>query len=149
MTLVKWTPITTKPMVNVFNSMDRIFDEFFRNNNVRENNSNNWLPAFDVHETDKEYLIKADLPGVGKKDVNISLKEQVLTVSGKRKNQFDDESQNRIYREANYGQFNRSFRLTEDVNPDDIKAKFKNGVLTLSIPRVELIEPEVKQIPVK
>jgi len=147
MTLVKWTPRINRPLVNVFEDMERWMDQVFGTTPVSDD-AVSWRPAFDVHETDKEYILTADLPGMDKKDVNITVSDGVLEVSGERKFE-KEENKDYYYREIRYGKFCRRFNLPEDANQEDIKAKFKNGVLTLNIAKAEVAQPEVKKIAIK
>lgn len=143
MTLVKWTP--RKPMVSIFDDMDRMFSQFFSNGEILKNDTN-WVPVFDVRETKENYTLTTDLPGITKKDINIKVSDGLLTVSGSRKSDTSDENDTWHYNEIRYGNFSRSFNLPETVNEEKIKANFKNGVLTLTIPKIEPIAPEVKKI---
>jgi HSP20 family protein len=111
-----------------------------------EENVAAWLPSFDVKETGDGLLIKADLPGVKDKDVNVALTANRLTISGKREEERKEGEQYHTY-ERSYGTFTRTFTLPEDVDADKIHAELKDGVLTLMLPR----HPDVKarQIPIK
>ena len=89
-----------------------------------------------------------DLPGVGKKDVDINLSDGILTVSGERKTSEMSDENNRSWHEAAYGIFSRSFELTSDIVEEKIKAKFNNGVINITIPKAEEVKPSVKKITV-
>ena len=143
MTLVKWTP--RKPMISIFDDMDRIFGQIFSNGEILKNNTN-WVPVFDAREAKENYTLTTDLPGITKKDININVNDGLLTVSGSRNSETSVENDILHYNEIQYGNFSRSFNLPEAINEEKIKANFKNGVLTLTIPKIEPIAPEVKKI---
>ena len=147
MTIVKWKPMRQLTSTGLFDEMDAWMDQVFNRRPIVSHGSDTWMPAFAVHESDTEYLVTADIPGLEKKEINISLQEKILTVSGERKNSTEDKANH--YCEIQYGKFSRSFNLPEDVKGDDIQAKFKNGVLTLSIPKTQEVKPEVKKITIK
>lgn len=106
-----------------------------------------WTPAVDIFESESGYLIKLELPEVGRDDVKISLHDQTLTISGERKIENEDKRDGYHRIERSYGQFYRSFTLPPNVNPEAINAQFKDGVLRLTLPKREEAKP--KQIEVK
>jgi HSP20 family protein len=106
-----------------------------------------WTPAVDIFESGNEYLIKLELPEVGREDVKINLHDQTLTISGERKIENEDKRDGYHRVERSYGQFYRSFTLPPNVNPEAINAQFKDGVLRLTLPKREEAKP--KQIEVK
>ncbi|MBC8214476.1 MAG: Hsp20/alpha crystallin family protein [Candidatus Marinimicrobia bacterium] len=144
MTLVKWTPITRRPIVNMIDEMDRWMNQAFRRTHFSKTDS--WLPPVDVKENDKNYDISLDLPGLNKKDVTIEVTDGILVISGERKSTTEHDDECSYCNEINYGKFSRSFNLPENVNENDIKAKFTNGVLSLTLNKVEPVKPDVKQI---
>ena len=106
-----------------------------------------WAPLVDISEDDKEYLIKAELPGVKKEDVHISVENGVLTITGERK--FEKEEKNKKYHrvERAYGSFVRTFIVPDDAEADKVAAEFKDGLLKIRIPKSEQAKP--KQIEVR
>jgi HSP20 family protein len=106
-----------------------------------------WAPLVDISEDDKEYLIKAELPGLKKDDVHISVEKGVLTITGERK--FEKEEKDRKHHrvERAYGSFVRTFIVPDDAEADRVAAQFKDGVLTIHIPKSEQAKP--KQIEVR
>ena len=110
------------------------------------NKSTSWVPQFEVREIDDSYQIFAELPGMNKKDVNIEVIDGNLTISGEKSNSDADKKH---YSEISYGKFNRNFNLPEDVLPDEVSAKMKDGILAIYIPKMEQIKPEVKKISIK
>ena len=144
MTLVKWHPTTA---LRPWNSFDRIYREFFNEDSNLDRSSNNWTPSVDISEDDNKYSVSADLPGVDKKNVHINVKENVLTVTGERTVENSADSANYHRRERLSGTFKRCFRLPELVIEDKISAKFKNGILTIDLPKAEIAKP--KEIEIK
>ena len=147
MTLVKWTP--KRNMLNIFDDVEQMMHQTFGHS--LENGSSrlsSYSPLMNVSETESDYLIMMDLPGVEKKDVEVNLSDGILTVSGERKTSEKSDENNRIWHEATYGAFSRSFELTSDIVEEKIKAKFNNGVLNITIPKAEEVKPSVKKITV-
>ncbi len=105
-----------------------------------------WAPAVDIYETEHELVVKADLPEVDPKDLDIRVESNILTIRGERKFEKKVDEDNYLRVERSYGSFSRSFSLANTVNPEAIKADYSNGVLTLTIPKREEAKP--KQIKV-
>ena len=101
-----------------------------------------WAPSVDVTEDDKEYLIQADAPGVKREDVKVVVQNGVLTVSGERQSEKEEKGKKFHKVERSYGSFARSFTLPEEVEEDKLSAKFKDGVLTVHLPKTA--KPKVK-----
>ena len=146
MTLVKWTPKTN--MMNIFDEVEHMMHQAFGNSFENDTSRLTYSPLMNVNETDCDYLVMMDLPGVEKKDVEVNLSNGVLTVSGERKTSEKSDENNHIRHEATYGTFSRSFELASDIIEDKIKANFKDGVLNITIPKVKEVRPAVKQIAV-
>lgn len=130
------------PATDVF---DRFFDDFFPLSMVREKDE--WLPAFDINETDKEYVVTAELPGMEVKDIDVTLSDGVLTVKGEKKKEHEDKGENYHRIERSYGSFHRSFSIPGKIKTDSVDANYKDGVLKLTLPKTE--ESETKKIEVK
>src|SRR6202049_2430321 len=105
-----------------------------------------WVPAVDIYETEHELVVKADLPEVDPKDLDIRVENNILTIRGERKFEKNVNQENYMRVERAYGSFARSFTLANTVNAEAIKADYQNGVLTLTIPKKEEAKP--KQIKV-
>ena len=101
-----------------------------------------WAPAVDVAETEKEYIVKAELPGMDKKDIDISLTDGVLTVRGEKRHEKKEEKENYHYMESHYGTFSRSVRLPDDASIEKIDATYTDGVLTVTVPKTEAAQPK-------
>ncbi len=130
----------------------REFDRFFRGDLFRplglfdswrgeELGDNRWMPAVDVREEDDAYVFSAELPGLTREEVNITVEDNVLTLSGERK--FEDQQNGGNYHriERTYGAFSRSFSLPGQVDSDKIAASFKDGLLTVTVPKTEQAKP--------
>jgi len=147
MRVIKWEP---------FRDVDDMFERVFADTMRRWPRTSNderrvydWAPAADVSETDGEYLIKAELPEVGKDDLNITVQEGVLTLAGERKEEKreDNEKLHRI--ERFHGSFSRRFTLPDDADEQGIKAESKDGVLVIHIPKQKVAHPQPRQIQVQ
>jgi HSP20 family protein len=107
----------------------------------------NWVPAVDVTESDHEYLVKAEVPDVKNEDVKVSVKDGILTIRGERKYEKRTDNEKVHLIERSFGSFSRSFTLPKDANAEKVNAEFKNGVLSVVIPKREEVKP--KEIEVK
>jgi HSP20 family protein len=99
------------------------------------------LPAMDVSEDDSHYTISVELPGSKKEDIHVELQEGMLTVRGEKKSEREEKKEQRRYVERSYGAFARSFRLPPDADAEHLDASFKEGVLTIRIPKTEEAKP--------
>ena len=143
MTLVKWTPRPT----SIFNDMDKMISNVFENDwNFPVRSKTNWSPAVDVKESDNSFTLTADIPGLTKKEVKVNITDGILSISGERKFEDEKESGNYHYRERRYGSFSRTFNLPETVNDEDISASFKNGILSIELPKHEVVLPKEREI---
>ena len=144
MTLVK---LKSNP-VNTWNSFDKMFETVFNsdNNSFPFKDTLDWKPDVDLNETDKSFIIKADIAGLTKKDIEINIVDDVLTISGNRNNEKDEEGDYFHYRERLKGSFSRSFNLPEIVDKDKITANFKNGILTVELEKKEKMLPRKIEI---
>ncbi|MCH6573592.1 MAG: Hsp20/alpha crystallin family protein [Bacteroidetes bacterium] len=123
------TNVIFKPFIGE-RGFDKFFNEFTKNVDFPVNR----FPRVDVVDDEKSINLTAELPGVKKEDVKILLEDGFLTVSGEKKNEFEGKEEINIFRnERLFGKFERKFELPEDINPDEIKAKFENGLLKISI----------------
>jgi HSP20 family protein len=125
--------------------INRLFNDGFERTS-EESNLTAWAPAVDIFETEHELVVKADLPDVDSKDLDIRVENNILTIRGERKFEKNVNQDNYLRVERAYGAFSRSFSLANTVDSEAIKADYQNGVLTLSIPKREEAKP--KQIKV-
>ncbi len=143
-TLTRWEPF--KELEDLQNRLSNVFSRAPRQGNGHEGLTiADWSPVADITEDDKEYVVKAELPAIKKEDVKVTVENGVLTISGERKFEKEDKRYHRI--ERAYGSFVRSFTLPDDADAKGVKAEFKDGVLTVHLPKSESAKP--KQIEVK
>ena len=138
MNLIKWDP---------FNELEGIqarLNRFFGDLPARADDAaffGNWAPAVDIHETDAEFIVKADLPEVKKEDVKVELENGVLTVQGER-NQEKEEKGKKVHKvERAYGRFVRRFALPTEIDATKVHAEFKDGVLNIRLPKTAAAKP--------
>ena len=141
MTLVKWNP--NRSLISDF---DRIFDNMFNIDIPIRSKENSYYPAVDIEETEKEFILSADMPGLKKKEVTIDIHDGIITIKGERMNEDKSSFNGYHMHERQFGSFNRSFRLPDNVNEDKIAAKFDNGELLITLPKTKEIKPEGRQI---
>ena len=145
MAIVRWEPF--RDLVSLQDRMNRLFDDSFRGvgRGTGEEDwalGGSWAPAVDIFEHEGNIVLKAELPGVDTKDVDVKVENNVLTLQGERK--FDNEVKKESYHrvERAYGAFSRSFTLPTVVDTDKIKAEFKEGVLRVTLPKREEAKPK-------
>lgn len=142
MAIAKWDPF--KELTTIQDRINRLFDENI--GRVRfpdiELAAGSWHPAVDIFETKDNVVLKAELPGVEKKDFSIEVKDNLLTLKGERKFEKETREENYYRMERAYGSFSRSFTLPTTVDKDKVKAKFKDGVLEVTIPKTEAAKPK-------
>lgn len=146
MKLVRWEPFGG--LINLQERINKLLDEnLFRSRYFDDEISSNiWAPSIDMYETDDDIVIKAELPGVSKKDINIEIKDGFLTLKGERKKEEDIKEENYHRVERYHGSFQRSFSLPSQVDQDKVKAKFKDGLLEITLPKVEKVKPKKIEI---
>ena len=108
-----------------------------------------WIPAVDIHETDNSFVVTADLPGMKKDDIRVDLRDNTLTLSGEKKFEETTSKDNYLRVERSYGSFYRSLMLPSNVDANNIKASYKEGVLQLTIPKKEEAKPKQIKIETK
>ena len=126
--------------------LDDMWSNFLTAPQFREEDSVVWAPRMDVKETKDTFEISADLPGLKKEDVKISLKDGVLTISGERKHENEKQDQDKYYMERVYGNFSRSFTISSEIKEKEIKANLTDGVLTITLPKAEKAKPKEIEI---
>jgi HSP20 family protein len=127
--------------------MNRLFDDMFRgfDDSPLFGRRSGW-PSLDVEETDKEYRVTAELPGLEERDVEVLLQDGLLTVRGEKK--VESENRNRTHSERFYGHFERQISLDRDVDENAVSATFKNGLLTVTVPKSAQAVERTKRIPI-
>ena len=126
---------------------NRLFNESLRNH-PEESALTTWAPAVDIYETPNELVVKADLPDVNEKDIDVRVENNLLTIRGERKFEKSVSEENFLRVERTYGAFSRSFSLPNTVNAETIGAEYKNGVLTVTLPKREESKPRQVKVTV-
>ena len=142
MNLVRWNPLGE--MTTMQNRINRMFNAPYwpAGRMDYKTGMGMWNPAVDLYEKDDHFVIKAELPGVDKKDISIDLKDRVLTLSGERSYENEVKEDSHYRRERSCGKFQRAFTLPADVDSDKIKAEFKDGLLQIEVPKPEEQKPK-------
>ena len=142
MQLMKWNP--RKDVLSVRNRINSLFDDFFYPSVWEDFHSSlsDWNPTVDIYENDDQIVVKADLPGVEKKDIHVDVKNNMLTIKGERSSESESKKQNFYHRERALGKFERSLTLPSKVDTEKINASYKDGVLKIEIPKPESQKPK-------
>jgi HSP20 family protein len=141
--VIRWEPFRNANTLQ--EQFNRSFEGSFTGRNS-ESNLTTWAPAVDIYETENELVLKADLPAIDEKDLDIRVENNMLTVRGERKFEKQVNEDNYLRVERAYGSFSRSFSLPNTVNTEAIRAEYKNGVLTVQMPK--RAESKPKQVKV-
>lgn len=146
------------PTLSIHRDIDRLFDSFVRGfapsmfdrfgTGPFFEESAILKPRVDLSATDQEYLLTVEIPGVSEKDVSVDISANTMTIKGEKKQEKEEKEKNYYRIERSYGSFQRVLSLPEDVDQAGIKASFKNGVLSIAMPRLSLPKSEGKQIPI-
>lgn len=140
MALVKWDP--ARELDAFQTDMNRLFDGFFgRREGAGYGPSRRWIPPMDLVETEDHLVLRADLPGVDRDEIEIEVKDGVLTVSGERKAQHEDKREGYHRVERSFGRFSRSLELPKGIDPQSVSAHFDKGVLEVRMPKPEERKP--------
>jgi len=138
---VRWSPV--RDILNIQDEMSRLFNAFFtRTSDRTEGRTLSWSPLVDISETDDKIKVTAEVPGMKKDDIKISIQDNVLTLKGEKKQEKEEKDKNSHRVERAYGAFERSFSLPASVQTDKVKASYKEGVLTISLPKPEEAKPK-------
>ncbi len=134
--------VTYEPM-NILNQLRREMDRLFETEQPSNGmvTAADWVPAVDIRETDKAFIITADVPGVDPKDIEVNMENGVLTIRGERKEEKEEEKEGYKRIERVRGTFYRRFTLPDTADAEKISAKSKNGVLEITIPKQEKVQP--------
>jgi HSP20 family protein len=143
MALVRWDPI--RELDSLQGDMNRLFDRFFEGRTAN-GMGRRWIPAMDLVATENDLVLRGDLPGMSEEDVDIEIKDNVLTVSGERQAEHEDKGEGYHRVERAFGRFSRSLSLPQGIDPDKVEAKFEKGVLEVHIPKPAEAKPTRVQI---
>lgn len=140
MALVRWDP--ARELDSLQGDMNRLFDRFFEGGRGTNGASaRRWIPAMDLVETEDNLVLRADLPGMSEDDLNIEIKDGVLTISGERKAEHEEKGEGFHRVERAFGSFSRALSLPDGVNANQVAADFKDGVLEVRVPKPEETKP--------
>jgi len=150
--LTTWKPFEElapfKDFERMRREMDRVWDSFFEGGlRGRTERAGEWLPSLDVSETKNELVVKAEVPGMDPKDIDISLSDGVLTIKGEKKQEREEKEADYHLVERSYGSFTRSVQLPKEVQSQKINASYKDGILKVTLPKSE--EAKKKEIKIK
>ena len=153
MTLVKWNP--ARELLNIEREFNKLFNTFnqrfgFDDSTMNEELENAvWSPLTDISENKDQYILKLDLPGVSKENLKLNFHDGELIISGERKQEKEDKDSKYHRIERTYGKYYRSFTLPQTIQADKINAEFKDGQLTITVPKSEEAKPKELEIKVK
>lgn len=138
------------PLMRFQREIDRLFDDFWRGTDVPGLGREGMIsPRIDVSENEKEIVVTAELPGLEERDVEVLLADNALTLKGEKKAERDESEQGYIYKERSFGSFRRTLPLDAEIKPDEVNARFHNGVLSVTLPKSPEAQKKVKKIDVK
>lgn len=153
--LAPWTggrslaPLGRDPFTSFRREVDRLFDDFFAPAEARSFASAATaavVPSIDVRETDQAYTVTAELPGLERKDVELNLRDNALTLSGEKRAGHTEEDGGRAYTERSYGRFERVIPLDAEIDANKVRANFKNGILTVDLPKNAKAQDKTRRI---
>jgi HSP20 family protein len=143
--LTKWEPFSD--LVSFRDDMDRLFETFV--GKQPEDSEGFWVPIVDIEESNGNIVVKAEIPGMEKDEIKVSVRDNMLTISGERKQEIEtkDKTFHRI--ERSYGKFSRTITLPSEVDADKVKAAYKDGVLNIILPKPESVKPKQIEVEIK
>lgn len=150
MTVLRWRPMAD--MLDVFDEFNKMVNSLVKGSQLSESDTLQdiaWTPRVDIAETKDNYLIEVEIPGVQKDDVKISFKDHILTIEGEKKLRNELKKDDFIKQESFYGKFSRSFTLPDDVDVEKISADYKNGILTVTLPKTQEKKPKEIEVKIK
>ena len=145
--LTPWRPFGE--LGSLRREMDRLWDSFFGERPLARAWEREWAPSLDVSETKDNFVVKAEVPGIDAKDIDISLTGDVLTIKGEKKQEKEEKEEDYHLVERSYGAFSRSIRLPAEVESTKIRASYKNGILRVTLPKSEKVKAKEVRITVE
>lgn len=150
MSIIRWQP--WQEMDNLRRQMDRLFDDFMHTSSelplLPKTTEATWAPAIELKETDSDILLKAQIPGIEANDLDIQVTQDAVSITGEKQEESKTEEKGLFRSEFRYGQFQRLIPLPASINNEQIKSEFKNGVLTLTLPKLAETAPKVVKVTV-
>ena len=144
MKLMQWKPNT----ISMFDEMDSIIGSYYNRGWNLPHRDNDWEPPVDVKELNDSYLLSADIPGLTRSDIKVNIDKNILSISGEKNLDMNNNKGEYYYRERRYGAFKRTFNLPESIDQDKVSASFKNGTLEVSLPKHENVVSKDRKIKV-
>lgn len=144
--LKKWDPF--RELLSLRDDMDRLFNTFFGRSLVEETKGV-WVPVVDIEEDNENFIVNAELPGLNKDDIKLSVRGNLLTISGDRKQETETKTKTYHRVERLYGKFSRTISLPSEVDVNKIKAVYKEGVLRITLPKPETMKPKEIEVEIK
>jgi len=146
--LVKWDPF--RELEDVSNRLNRVFGRSLARSDTGQEMlaMADWTPSADISETNKAYLIKAEIPGINKEDVKVTLQDGMLTIQGERKMEKEEKDKKFHRIERSYGSFMRSFRVPDDADASAVKADFKDGMLNVTLNKTAKVKTKAINVSV-
>lgn len=141
----RWEPF--RDMLSLRADMDRLFSSLF--GGIHEEREGLWAPIVDIEEDNDNITVKAEIPGMNKDDIKVSVQSNILTITGERKQ--ESETKNKTFHrvERSYGRFSRMITLPTDVDSDKVKANYKDGILSITLPKPETVKPKQVDVEIK
>jgi HSP20 family protein len=141
----RWEPF--RDMLSLRADMDRLFSSLF--GGAYEEREGMWAPIVDIEEDNDSIMVKAEIPGMQKEDIKVSVQSNILTITGERKH--ESETKNKTFHrvERSYGKFSRMITLPTDVDSDKVKANYKDGILSITLPKPEATKPKHIDVEIK
>ncbi len=150
MSILRWDPF--EELREMQRSLDRLFDELTGQRPLRRREPREpvvWEPAVEVFETDQEVVVRAELPGVDPKNVNVTVQDNTVTIEAEAKEEQEERGRNYLRRELRYGQFSRTLALPTEVKAEEARATYRNGLLELRVPKSERAKPKQVKVDVR
>lgn len=141
----RWEPF--RDMLSLRADMDRLFSSLF--GGAYEEREGMWAPIVDIEEDNESIMVKAEIPGMKKEDIKVSVQSNMLTITGERKRESETKSKTFHRVERSYGKFSRMITLPTDVDSDKVKANYKDGILSITLPKPEAVKPKHIDVEIK
>lgn len=138
-----------RELMSIREELDRLFNALATGRPAREGREALWLPAVDVEETEDAVIVRAEVPGMEKDDIKVTITDDTLVISGERREEKEEKEKNYHHREIYYGKFYRAVRLPVDVDREKAKASYKQGILEIVLPKSERVKPRTIDVEVK
>lgn len=138
-----------REIMSIREELDRLFNALATGRTTREGRETLWLPAVDVEETDDAIIVRAEIPGMDKDQIKVTITDDSVVISGERKEERKEESKDFHHREIYYGKFYRAVRLPVDVDREKARASYRQGILEIFLPKSEKVKPKTIEVEVK